>query len=127
MILLKINDVDFTARVNQRTYSVQRVDEYARWVDGNWKQRRDIARTRAAGKFNMTFLTDAQYQAFLAAIAAVKQNGGYCTGVQVWVDNTKQLETIDAFLDFSAKTLWTTEAFGGNPVVSGVTVTVTER
>lgn len=127
MTRLTINSVDFSERINPRSYSVQRVDEYAQWIDGNWHQRRDIARTRATGKFNMTFLSVAQYQAFLAAIAAVKQIGGYCTGVQLWVDNTKQLETMDAFIEFSAKTVAATDNFGGNPAVFGVSVKVTER
>ena len=126
-VLLKINNTDFTDRLVQRSYSVQKVDEYARWIDGNWKQRRDIARTRVSGSFNLTFLSQDQFSAFLAAVAAVKTNGGYCEDIQLWVNNTKSLETLDAFLDFSAKTVWTGDGFGTSPEVTGITVKVTER
>ena len=126
MILFKINNVDFTARVNQRSYSVQKQPVYTTWTDGDWINHREIARTQISGSFNMTFVTEQQYEDFLAAIAAVQTTGGYCP-VQLWDNTSKALATIDAFIDISTKHVWTTEAFGSLPVVAGVTVKVTQR
>ena len=126
-VILKINNVDFTPNVVQKSYKVQKNDEYSRWVDGNWHQRRDIARTRISGQFNLTFLGHSNYQAFLTAVNAVKANGGYCENVQIWVSSSHELVTTDAFLDLSTKTVWTTEEYGTSPELLSVTVKVTER
>lgn len=126
MVLLKINNVDFTDRVLQKSYDVQKQDEYESWTDGNWITHREITRTRVSGSMNLTFLSEAQYTAFNAAIAAVKTTGGYCP-VQLWINNTKELETINAFLTISTKHRWTMPAFGGTPEVAAVTLKVTQR
>lgn len=126
MVLLKINNVDFTARVNEKSYTVQKQDVYSSWTDGNWTDHRVIARTRVSGQFTMTFPTEASYTAFLAAVNAVKTTGGYCP-VTVWVNNEKALATVNAFLDIQTKHRWTTEAFGQTPELASVTVKLQER
>ena len=126
MVLLKINNVDFTDRVNQRSYNVQKQDEYETWTDGNWITHHETVRTRVSGSIDLTFLTEAQYTAFNAAIAAVKTAGGYCP-VQLWINNTKELATINAFLTIQTKHRWTMPAFGGTPEVAAATVKVIQR
>ena len=125
-IFLEINETDFSSNVIQRSYNIQKAEEYATWVDGNWITHREISRTRVSGSFNMTFLSENAYESFLSAVEAVKTSGGYCP-IKLWVNTSKQLETINAFLTITTKTVWTTEAFGSEPAVSGVTVKVSQR
>ena len=127
MELLKINNIDFSEQVVQRSYSVQRTDEYDGWFDGNWIERRNVARQRVTGSFTITFSTKQQYDDFLAAIAAVKTTGGYCSGVVMWIDNANSLGLLDVFLDFPTRHVWTTKNFGETPELASVAVKVRER
>lgn len=126
MALFLVNSVDFSGYIIQKSYSVQKQDVYQTWTDGNWKTHRVIARQRVSGSFKMTFLTEAAYNDFKSAVAAVKTANGYCP-LQVWCNNTKTLETVNAFLDFTTTNRWTTAAFGGDPVVAAVSVAIEER
>lgn len=126
MVLFKVNNVDFTEYVIQKSYSVQEADVYTSWTDGNWITHRVISRQQISGSFNMTFTTEAEYDAFKVAVDAAKTPSGYCP-IQIFVNTTKTLETINAFVDFTAKNRWTMEAFGGDPEIAAVTVKITER
>ena len=125
-IFLEINSTDFSSYVVRRSYNVQKAEEFATWVDGNWVTRHENVRTRVSGSFKMTFLSESEYETFLNAIDTVKTSGGYCP-IKLWVNTSKQLETINAFITLSTKNVWTSDVFGNEPAVSGVTVKVTQR
>lgn len=124
MVLLTINSVDFTQYVNVKTYTMQRLDSYTSWTDGNWVTHRVIARQKVSGSFTMTFTTEAAYNAFKAAVNAVKTEG-YCP-VSVYVTNEKTTRMINAFLDYTTRLVWTNEAFGQTPDVAAVSVKIEE-
>ena len=123
--LLKVNSVDFTSYVVQKSYSVQKQDEYAKWTDGNWIEHREVTRQRISGSFSMTFTTETEFDTFKSALNAVKTNGYY--PIQVYVNTTKTLESINAFLEFSVIHKWTTAAFGQTPEIAAVDIKVTQR
>lgn len=126
MVLLKINNVDFTDNViHQKGYSVLSQDIYTRWTDGNHIEHREVSRQRVSGSFNMVFRSEAEFNTFIEAIAAVKTSG-YCP-IQVWVNTTKTLTSIQAFVDIKPVHRWTEPAFGQTPELATVSVKIQER
>ena len=127
MVLFKVNNVDFTARVNhQKSYAVQSNDVYTTWTDGNYVDHRVVARQRISGSFTMTFTSDAQFDAFTAALAAVKHVDGYYP-VQVWDNKSKTLVSINAFIDYTPQHRWTEASFGQTPELTAVSVKISQR
>ena len=129
MALLTINNIDFTGKINQRKYNVQKQPVYSTWVDGNGITHRVITRTRVSGSFTMTFSSAADYDAFTGAVAAVKTNGGYCP-ITIYANNTKETLNINAFVDFETALRWTLQYdqnTGSTPALAGVTVKIEER
>lgn len=123
--LFIVNGVDFSAYISQKTYTMQKEDVFTSWEDGNHITHREVSRQRISGAFTMTFLTGSAFDAFAAALAAVKTNGYY--PVSVWCNTTKNTESINAFVDVNTAHRWTTAAFGENPEAAIVKVTVTQR
>lgn len=129
MSLLTINNIDFTSKINQKQFNIQKKPVYTSWNDGNNVTHRVVTRTRVSGSFTMSFLSAADYDAFNAAVAAVKTNGDYCP-IGIWANNTKEFLSINAFLDYETTLRWTLvydENTGSTPALAGVKVTVTER
>ena len=129
MALLTINNVDFTSKINQRKYNVQKQPVYTTWTDGNHVTHRSITRTRVSGSFTMSFLSAAEFDAFNAAVNAVKTVGGYLP-VTVYVNNTNESLAINAFLDYDAMLVWTQvydAQTGSTPALASVTVKLSER
>lgn len=129
MALLTINNVDFTSKINQRKYNVQKQPVYTTWTDGNHVTHRSITRNRVSGSFTMSFLSAVEFDAFNAAVNAVKTVGGYLP-VTVYVNNTKESLTINAFLDYDAMLVWTQiydVQTGSTPELASVTVKLSER
>ena len=123
--LLKVNNVDFTSYVVQKSYAVQKNDEFSKWTDGNWNVHREVTRQRITGSFTMTFTTEAEFDAFKSALDTVKTNGYY--PIQLYVNTTKTLESINAFVDYTIQHVWTNAAYGQKPEVAAVSVSVTQR
>ena len=129
MSLLTINNIDFTSKINQKQFNIQKKPVYTSWTDGNNVTHRVVTRNRVSGSFTMSFLSAADYDAFNSAVAAVKTNGDYCP-IGIWANNTKEFLSINAFLDYETTLRWTLvydENTGSTPALAGVKVTVTER
>ena len=124
--ILKINSVDFSGYVNKKSYEVQQNTEYVEWVDGNHKTHRSVTRQKVSGKFTLTFLSITDYTTFRTNVAAATNAEGY-VAVTLYVNNTQASATINAFLDITAKTVWTTDAYDRSPEVALVTVKLEER
>lgn len=105
-VILQINSVDFSSYVVQRTYKVQNVKEYAAWVDGNRITHRILTRQKVAGSFDVSFKSETDYTSFLSAIASATTADDY-TAITLYVQNDKQLMTINAFLTITTRTVWT--------------------
>lgn len=125
MEILRINSVDFSSSVNQRSWQVQNQKEYASWIDGNRITRRTLTRQKVTGTFTLTFKTGAALDAFKAAVAAATTEDDY-TEVTVYVANDHQTKTINAFLTIQVKTVWTQDS-DRTPAVFLATVKLEER
>lgn len=125
MVLLEINNIDFTRFVVEKTYMMNRKNIFETWVDGNKRRHRAIGRSQVTGSFTMTFPNSEDYDNFEDAIAAVKQNGD-AVPITVYINNEKKLTTIDAFFDYQTRLVWTFESTR-SPEVATISVTVTER
>ena len=129
MTLLTINSIDFTSKINQRKYNIQKKPVYTSWTDGNGITHRVVTRTRVSGSFSMSFLSVSDYDDFKSAVAAVKTNGDYCP-ISIYVNNTKETLSINAFVDFETTLRWTQnydQQTGSTPALAQVTVSITER
>lgn len=125
MILLKINDKDYTPFITVPSWSVN-VDEVRRdWVDGNGVTHRDIIRTKVTGsfKFSNRGQTNRDFDAFLIDLAAVKtvRNSYILT---VYCDNTRQYKTIEAFVTYTPAM---TRKGGGEVFTDAFSVKIEER
>lgn len=129
MALLTINNIDFSSRINQKKYNIQKQPVYTTWTDGNGITHRSITRTRVSGSFTMSFLSAADFDSFNAAVNSVKTVGGYLP-VAIYVNNTKETLNINAFLDYDAMLVWTqvyNVQTGSTPELASVTVKLSER
>lgn len=95
-MLFGIQQTDYTKYIVNPTYQVNQQDEYESWKDADGLKHRVVYRSRISGTFDMKFLDRAQYQSFLTALGTVKQDGYYT--VSLYVNNTLQLEQVDAFI-----------------------------
>ncbi|MCQ2369209.1 MAG: hypothetical protein MJ007_01890 [Paludibacteraceae bacterium] len=64
-MLLEINGVDYTNNVQESTYKVDTEDVCNEWEDGFYRKHNDKYRERIKGSFDVVFVTDAQYNAFI--------------------------------------------------------------
>ena len=95
-MLFGIQFEDFTRYIVSSTYQINKQDDYESWKDANGINHRVVYRSRISGSFDMKFIDRAQYENFLLALDSVKQDGYY--RVLVYVNNTLQMELIDAFI-----------------------------
>lgn len=129
MALFTVNNVDFTSKINQKKYNIQKKPVYTNWTDGNGIVHRVVTRTRVSGSFPMSFFSVADYDAFKNAVEAVRTNGDYCP-ITIYANNTKETLNINAFVDYETSLRWTQvydQQTGSTPAVAAVTVTISER
>lgn len=69
-MLLEINSNDYTNNVQESTYNVNTEDVCNEWEDGFYRKHKDKYRERITGSFDIVFVTDAQYNAFINDIKA---------------------------------------------------------
>jgi len=68
MILAKLGDVDITNYINYTSYKVSSEPVYNEWTDANYSKHRDEVRRRVNGSFDLAFITDEQYNDFIALL-----------------------------------------------------------
>lgn len=125
-ILFVINNIDFTERINDLKYKMRRKEIYHEWQDGNFTTHRARLRNVVQGDFVMTFYNEADYDAFNDAVNAATDAEGIST-MTVFLDKEKINVTINGFVDYDTRIVWTSEAFGSLPAVAEVAVSVIER
>lgn len=125
-ILFVINNIDFTERINDLKYKMRRKEIYREWQDGNFTTHRARLRNVVQGDFVMTFYNEADYDAFNDAVNAATDAEGIST-MTVFLDKEKINVTINGFIDYDTRIVWTSEAFGSLPAVAEVAVSIIER
>lgn len=58
MILLKIDNIDFSNAVNERNYSVNHSDIYKEWIDINQRTHRETLRRQISGNVQLVFTAE---------------------------------------------------------------------
>ena len=105
MVLLKIGTTDVTGYVDRQNFTMNRVDVYDEWTDGNVTDHRVICRRRFKGKAALGFSKAADFSAFCALIESERQTDGYFS-VTAYVNNTGTTETFQAYIDITATAKW---------------------
>lgn len=99
-MLLFVNGVDLTDYINSKSYSVNEVDQYQSWLDGNSVEHRIYSRSRVKGTFEVVLAgkDGMDTAAFMELWNAAVDN--HVLTAQVFVQNTNQFKTINCFYSF---------------------------
>ena len=97
--------VDLTSAVNIQEYGLNRERVYQTWTDGNWIEHRDVVRTRIQGEVSVGFRIEADYRAFLTALAAARGTDG-TVKLKAYVNNVESVCEFYAFVDTAGAGRW---------------------
>ena len=124
--LFGIGSTDYSNYVNKRKFKVNDINEITKWVDANHVTHGEFVRTRISGSFSMSFLTATEYNSFVTVANAAKGTDGKYA-ITIFVVNRNATATVNAFLDFSVKTAFKNDAYGGTAAVFQVDVKLEEE
>lgn len=129
-ILFWVGSKNYTPYINERNYSMRRVELFQEWRDGNFNVHRVHERWQVKGSFTLSFFTEQDYDFFLNDIELAKNADGWCS-VTVFIEDDKSVKGIKAFVDYKTRISWTNGAdmmsTETKPAVAEVEVTITER
>lgn len=106
-VFFRVGGEDLTPRINIRTYDVNSEPVYNSWTDGDLRLRRNVTRTRIAGKIEMGYTAEADLLADLALIEANTGEDGSCAA-EVYCNNTAALVSSTFYLTTDAEGSWDT-------------------
>lgn len=123
-MLLIVNGVDLTDYINPSTYSVNALDQYESWMDGNLVEHRIYGRSRVAGTFDVFLYgkDGMDTDTFLSNWRQAVDN--HILTATVFVQNLGYAKTINAFYTFEGT--FHREMINGN-YCDKLTVTIQER
>lgn len=99
-MIFQINGNDYTKYLQDDSYNIVQVDIGDSWTDANFKKHvNEILKVQ--GSFSMAFITDDEFDDFLADVEASKNSSGYvvCTLHVLNLNTTRQIE---CFLNISS-------------------------
>lgn len=100
-IMFQVGNNDYSNRVVAEGYEVQKDDLYDSWTDANGKDHHSAYRTRISGKFTLKFLNIGEYEGFITALMAWK-NDDLTYPVKIFDNYSGQTVDINAFIKFTA-------------------------
>lgn len=92
-VFFKFGTYDLTPFLDIQTFSINAIEEYTEWLDGNYELHRDISKRRIQGKITAGFSTEADYNNFLSNFWSQRDPGGTYRNfkgfynVESWVNN----------------------------------------
>ena len=96
MILAKIGTIDITEYINESSYVMNSDPITGEWVDANHVTHRDEYRRKIKGSFDLTFVTQQDYNDFIDLLH--DNTAGVVTIITVYVgDDINDLVTINAY------------------------------
>lgn len=96
MILAKIGTTDITQYINESSYVMNSEPVTSEWVDANYTTHRDEYRRKVKGSFDLTFVTQTDYNGFIDLLH--DNTAGIVTVISVYVgDDVNDLKTINAY------------------------------
>ncbi len=117
---------DLTEKVNMRKFKVNAEDEIRTWVDANHVTHGDFIRSKIKGSLQLLFLSATEYNQFVTLANETRGNDGKYQ-VEVYVDSRGESVEINAFLEFTTKTVFANDAYNGVPMVFQVDVKLEEE
>lgn len=99
--LLIINQIDFSSRIEAGSYNICTNQIYKEFEDANYTVHKRLLRNKVEGKFRIFFRTMTQYEAFKAAIEAVKSSVDSSVPITVYDTKANAMKNINAFLDYT--------------------------
>jgi hypothetical protein len=125
--MFEIGSMNLDQYLDTSKYSVQSKDEYGdAWYDGWYNKHQDIVRSRIMGEVVLLFKNISDFHSFVANFDSARDSSGKCR-VRLYVDTDGASTTIDAFVTYETKTVFTTPAFGQLPKIFQVTLTIEEQ
>lgn len=127
--LFYVGNVDFSDYVNTRKYSINREDVIETWTDANKVVHSTVVRQKVQGNITLLFKNATQYNNFVSVLSSNKTvEGKYSIGVHVNNEATTNLvERFDAFIEFEAKVVYTTDEYERQPALMQVECSITEE
>lgn len=104
----KIGSTDLTPKADIQEYSVNRVDVYDTWTDGNRIEHREVTRTRIEGSIKLGFKSEADLSSFLSLLSGAKTADGYWS-CGLYLQNAGTTATANVFLDPVGEAKWDTK------------------
>lgn len=101
--LLIINQIDFSSRIKAGSYDICTKQIFKEFEDANKSLHKRFLRNKVEGKFEIFFRTMAQYDAFTAAIEAVKSPTDSSVPITVYDTKANGTKNINAFLEYTPK------------------------
>lgn len=99
MILASINGTDISNYIQESTYEINQRDVYKGWMDANYNIHREKIRTRVVGSFDLVFLTETDYTAFLTLLNTNTDASGMLT-ITLYVTNINASASYNVFFEF---------------------------
>ena len=123
-MLAIVNNVDITEYINPKTYSMNAEGTYESWEDGNYREHRIYIRKKIKGSFEVALYgqNNMLTQNFLDLWNGAVTNN--IVTMLVYVQNTNQMEPIEAYFEFSGK--FHREMINGN-YCDKITIKITEK
>lgn len=98
-MLASINGTDITKYIQESTYEVNQEDVYEEWLDGNYRTHREVTRTKVTGKFEMVFVTESEFSAFLTLLGNNTSASGVLA-ITLYVTNINTSASYNVFYEF---------------------------
>lgn len=97
--------VNMTGKMDIQNYGLNQTNVYQTWTDGNWKDHRDVVRTRVSGSAKLGFASETEFNAFLTSIAGAELEDG-TVKIKAYVNNVQAVCEFCAFIDIEGAGKW---------------------
>ena len=99
--LFVLGGVNYSAFIVRDSYEVNAIEDFEEWVDADYKVHRYAMRTKIRGEFEIQFMKQSDYSAFVTALSSNRQTDGTYLPT-VFVNNKNAAESITCYMSFEA-------------------------
>jgi len=99
--LFTLGGVNYSAHIIKDSYKVNKVEEFEEWTDANYVKHRYATRSKIRGEFEMQFIKQSDYAAFVTALASAQATDGTYLPT-LFLNNKNAAESANCFMTFEA-------------------------
>lgn len=101
----KVGNIDYSNNIEPEKYSINSVNEYKTWQDGNYREHRVPLRSRIKGSMSLWFVSNggADYNSFLQTLQENTDASGILTAT-LQVDNTNEEVETELYYTIKSET-----------------------